>query len=56
MFSHCYVYSFLLMFSGIDSEDSSLMSEHSKNRDRRVWTDEEADALLNILEDIVING
>lgn len=44
------------MFSGMDSEDSNYMSESSKKRDRRVWTDEEEDALLNILEDLVTNG
>ncbi|KAK9939316.1 hypothetical protein M0R45_016015 [Rubus argutus] len=40
----------------MDSEDSSFMSESSKKRDRRVWTDEEEDALLNIQEDLVTNG
>ncbi|KAL6180386.1 hypothetical protein ACLB2K_047049 [Fragaria x ananassa] len=37
--------------NGMDSEDSGR-----KKRERRTWTDEQEDTLINILEEIVANG
>nr|XP_028950035.1 uncharacterized protein LOC103425109 isoform X2 [Malus domestica] len=41
---------------GMDAGSSSQINEKSKRASRRVWTNEEEDALLGILEDLVANG
>lgn len=40
----------------MDAGSSSKINEKNKRASRRVWTNEEEDALLGILEDLVANG
>lgn len=48
------VHSILFVYSGLDSEDSLVSGK--KKRERRVWTDDQEDTLINILEELVANG